>query len=54
MEEMIRASEERMKEHFDLAVETIRHDLMEAHRDRIEDHELRIRRLERHPRLKAA
>jgi hypothetical protein len=43
MEEMIRASEERMKEHFDLAVETIRHDLIGANRDRIEGHELQQR-----------
>lgn len=32
--------------HFDVAVETIRHDLRGAHRDRMENHEQRITRLE--------
>jgi hypothetical protein len=54
LEEMILASEERMKEHVDLAVETIRHDLLGANRDRVEDHEHRIVRLEQHAKLKAA
>jgi hypothetical protein len=43
----IAASEARLKHHFDLAVETIRDDLLGAHKDRIEDHEARIVRLER-------
>jgi hypothetical protein len=42
------ASEARVKHHFDLAVETIRHDLKGANKDRIADHEDRIVRLERH------
>lgn len=33
--------------HFDVTVETIRHDLLGANKDRIEDHEDRITRLER-------
>ena len=40
-------SEERMKHYFDLTVETIRHDLLSANKDRIENHEDRLRRLER-------
>lgn len=35
-----------LKDHFDLAVENIRYDLTGANRDRIEDHELRIKTLE--------
>jgi hypothetical protein len=42
------ASEERVKHHFDLAVETIRHDLKGANKDRLADHEDRIVRLEEH------
>ena len=34
--------------HFDLVAETMRYDLLGAHKDRIENHEDRIRRLERH------
>lgn len=44
----IAASEKRMKHHFDLAVETIRADLVGANKDRIENHEQRLTRLERH------
>ncbi len=37
---------EEIKRHFDLTVETIRHDLQGANRDRIENHEDRIVRIE--------
>lgn len=39
---------EDMKRYFDVCVETIRHDLLGANKDKIESHEDRIRRLERH------
>jgi iron-sulfur cluster repair protein YtfE (RIC family) len=41
-------SEERTKRHFDLTVETIRHDLLGANRDEIETLKDRITRVERH------
>lgn len=41
-------AEERTKRHFDLTVETIRHDLLGANRDDIETIKDRIARLERH------
>lgn len=34
--------------HFDVSVETIRHDLLGANKERIENHEDRITRLEHH------
>jgi hypothetical protein len=37
---------EELKRHFDIKVETIRHDLLGANKDRIENHEQRIARLE--------
>ena len=37
-----------LKEHFDLKVEVIRHDLLGVNRERIENHEDRLIRLERH------
>jgi hypothetical protein len=42
----ITASETRTKEHFDLAVENIRAELVGANKDRLENHEDRITRLE--------
>ena len=54
----MRASFERPKVkpplHFDVTVEAIRHDLLGANRDRIENHEDRILRLERHGGLRPA
>ena len=47
IEGKIGQSEERMKHHFDLTVETIRYDLLSANKDRMENHEDRLRRLER-------
>jgi hypothetical protein len=54
-EERIAESEERLRRHFDLAVETIRHELTGAnkdklavHDDQLNDHAKRLRRLERH------
>lgn len=47
IEDRIDASEERMKRHFDMVVETIRHDLLGAHKDRIENHENRLTHVER-------
>jgi hypothetical protein len=49
-DEVIGAQErwkDEIKRHFDLKVETIRHDLLGANKDRIENHEHRITRLER-------
>jgi FKBP-type peptidyl-prolyl cis-trans isomerase (trigger factor) len=46
--------EERMMRHFDVTVETIRHDLLGANKDKIESHEDRLGRLERHTGLLAA
>ena len=55
VEEGMAAMEERLMRHFDLTVETIRHDLLgankdriELHRDKLTDHEGRLVRLERH------
>ncbi len=42
----IAQSEERMKAHFDLAVETIRHDLVGANNDDIQNIKQRVKRLE--------
>jgi hypothetical protein len=53
-QEQIAEMEERMMRHFDLTVETIRHDLLGANKDKIENHEDRIGRLERHTGLLAA
>jgi hypothetical protein len=39
---------EELKHHFDLTAETIRQDVQGANKDRIEDHENRIVRLEEH------
>lgn len=43
-----------LKGHFDLTVETIRHDLIGAKNDKIENHEDRLRKLERHTGLAVA
>lgn len=48
LERKIQESEERTKRHFDVVAETMRHDYLGAHKDRIENHENRIRRLEEH------
>ena len=55
LEQKILESEDRMKRHFDLSVETIRHDLKGANRDEInvlkdrsQSHDERITHLERH------
>ena len=50
----ISESEDRMKHYFDLTVETIRHDLLGANKDRIENHDDRLKRLERHAGMPAA
>jgi len=39
------------KQHFDLVAENLKYDFLGAHKDRIENHEDRIRRLERKVRL---
>ncbi len=46
IDEKIVQSEERMKAHFDLAVETIRHDLIGANKDDIQNIKQRVKRLE--------
>jgi hypothetical protein len=46
LREEISESEERMKAHFDLAVETIRHDLVGANKDDIQNIKQRVKRLE--------
>lgn len=45
-EEMFEWKEE-VKEHFNLVAENLRYDLVGIYKDRTEDHEQRIRRLER-------
>lgn len=42
-----------LKEHFDVALENVRHDLIGANKDRIEDHEHRLKRLETQTGLQA-
>lgn len=37
-----------MKGHVDLRIEQLRHDLLDAKKDRVENHEDRLRKLERH------
>ncbi|MGE0536212.1 MAG: hypothetical protein AB7O68_14625 [Pirellulales bacterium] len=44
----IAASEERVKRHFDVAVETIRKDLVGANADEIESLKTRVSRVEQH------
>lgn len=44
----IKDSEEQTKLHFDVVSENMRHDFLGAHKDRIENHENRIHRLEDH------
>jgi hypothetical protein len=48
LEERLAAHEDRIKRHFDLTVETIRHDLLGAHKDDLESIKDRLIRLERH------
>lgn len=43
-----------MKGHVDLTIELLRHDLMDAKKDRVENHEDRLRKLERHTGLAVA
>lgn len=50
----IRASEVSVKRHFDVAVETIRHDLLGANADEIESLKNRVTRIETHVGLTAA
>jgi len=52
--EQIAASEVRTKEHFDLVAENLTHDFQSAFRDKLEQHEDRIVRLERDAGLRAA
>lgn len=54
LEEQIAVSETRMKDHFDLVAENIRHDFNGAFGDKIEQHEDRLVRLERHAGLRSA
>ena len=49
-----RVWKDEIKEHFDLKVEVIRHDLLGVNRERIENHEDRLIRLERHTGVTAA
>jgi hypothetical protein len=51
VERRLAAHEEEIKRHFDVTVEHIRHELGGANKDRIENHELRLARLEQHTRL---
>jgi hypothetical protein len=53
VEQRLAAHEERLKRHFDLTVETIRHDLQGANHDRLASHEDRLQRLEHHTGLVA-
>lgn len=53
LEKKILAAEERTKRYFDVVAEAMRHDYLGAHKDRIENHENRIRRLEEHSGLLA-
>ena len=43
-----------MKGHVDLTIELLRHDLLDAKKDRVENHENRLRKLERHTGLAVA
>ena len=52
--EQMTESEERIKRYFDVTVENLMYDFTGAKKDRIENHEDRIRRLERHNGLIAA
>lgn len=47
-------SKEEIIRHFDVRVEDIRHDLLGANKDKLENHEDRLVRLERHAGLRAA
>jgi hypothetical protein len=46
VERRLAGHEEQIKRHFDVTVEHIRHDLEGANKDRIENHEHRLTRLE--------
>jgi len=48
------ASEERMKHHFDVVAEDLRHDVLGANRDEIESIKDRVVRIEQHVGLRAA
>ena len=52
--EQIAASEARMKRHFEVVAEDMRHDFQGAFRDKLEQHEERIVRLEQKARLRSA
>lgn len=54
IEASIEASEDRMKRHFDVVTENLHYDLLGAHKDKIQQREDRIRRLEKHTKLIAA
>lgn len=53
LEERLTEHTDRIKEHFDLTIETIRHELLGANRDDIESMKDRLTRLEQHTRLDA-
>lgn len=53
-EDRLKEHNEDIKRYFDIRVEDIRHDLLGVNKDKIEQHEDRIRRLERHAGLAAA
>jgi len=40
-----------LKDHFDVVVENLRHDMIGTHKDKIQNHEDRIVRLEHHARI---
>ena len=48
------ASEDRMRQYIDVKFENFSYDLIGVRKDRVEDHEDRIKRLERHTGLLAA
>ncbi|MFH0770977.1 MAG: hypothetical protein V1926_06445 [Candidatus Peregrinibacteria bacterium] len=54
IEEKIAASEDRVKRHFDVVAEDLRHDVLGANRDEIESIKDRVIRIERHVGLRAA
>ena len=48
VDKKIAASEERTKRHFDVVAENMRHDYLGAYKDRIENLDIRVQRLEHH------
>jgi len=50
----IQASEDRQHQKFMVLFEDLRHDMIGTHKDKIQQHEERIQRLEKHTKLVAA